>query len=141
MVNLLRALVITALLAGCSNAARPPVGPGPFVGIDTTKMTASDRKTLMEASEDFRAVAAGKKPVHAVFDQAAPLPSDGGTTFYKGHGYELTILLSFSGFGGQSANAYGPIIKFDPSFAPGNTSEISDIRVYSSEELRRFLER
>ena len=142
MTNIIRTLAIGLLVAGCTQQpAQPPIGPGPFVGLDETSLSPENRQILREASEDFRAVVAGKKPVHAVFDKDAPLPSDGGTTFYQGKGYRLTVLVSYSGFGGLPANAYGPIIKFDPAFAPGNTSEISDIRVYTSEELSKFLER
>ena len=134
------ALVFTLLLTGCGQEpARPPLSSGPFIGIDLSKLSAPNRQILTEASEDFRAVVSGKKPIHAVPD-TTDAPSDGGTTFYRGNGYRLTRLLSFSGFGGVPANAYGPIIKFDREFAPGNTSEISDIRVYSSDELSKFIE-
>jgi len=141
MASFIRALSLGLLLAGCTQqATQPPIGSGPFVGLDVSKLSPGNRQTLTEASEDFRAVVAGKKPIHAKFDKSAALPSDGGTTFYQGKGYRLTVLLSFSDFGGLAANAYGPIITFDPAFAPGNTSEISDIRIYTSEELRKFLE-
>ena len=80
-----------------------------------------------------------KKPIHAKIDEDAPLPSDGGTHFYKGDGYELTISISLSSFGAFNGTAYGPILNFDDKFAPGNTNQISDIRVYSNEELRKLL--
>jgi len=142
MTKIIFSLWSMLFLSACtSQAPQPAIGPGPFIGIDLAKLPPEDRQIITEASEDFRAVVAGKKPMHAVFDKNADLPSDGGTTFYKGRGYNLTVLLSISSFGDFSGNAYGPIVTFDSTFAPGNTSEISDIRVYSSDELRKFLVR
>jgi hypothetical protein len=140
MNKLIGVLALLILSAACSRqSALPILEPGPFVGIDMSKLSNEDKATISEASEDFRAVVQGKKPVHAEFDADAPLPSDGGTHYYKGKRYELTVLKSLSAFGEFSGIAYGPIITFDEDFAPGNASTISDIRVYSSEELRKFL--
>ncbi|RDZ28047.1 hypothetical protein [Lysobacter silvisoli] len=111
------------------------------MGLDTATLPEADRRTLGEASADFQAVVAGKPPVHAVFDAQAPLPSDGGTTFYQGRGYRLTVLKSLSSFGSFHGVAYGPILRFDPPFAPGHTAEVSDIRVYSRDALAQRLER
>lgn len=133
-------LAFSFLLGACAQPAAVPVpASGPFVGVDLSRLPERDRTIIREASEDFQAVVLGKKPVHAKFDEDAPLPSDGGTTFYKGNGYELTVLASLSSFGQLNGNAYGPILKFDDKFAPGNTNEISDIRIYSNEQLRELL--
>lgn len=120
-------------------SASPQLRPGPFVGVDVSKLSARDGQVIKDASEDFRAVVQGKKPIHAKLDEDAPLPSDGGTHFYKGDGYELTVSISLSSFGGFNGTAYGPILTFDDKFAPGNTNRISDIRVYSNEELGKLL--
>lgn len=120
-------------------SASPQLQPGPFVGVDVSKLSARDGQVIKDASEDFRAVVQGKKPIHAKLDEDATLPSDGGTNFYKGDGYELTVSISLSSFGGFNGTAYGPILTLDDKFAPGNTNRISDIRVYSNEELRKLL--
>jgi hypothetical protein len=140
MNELIAVLAIAILVSSCSRqSALPQLQPGPFVGVDVSELSARDGQIIKEASEDFRAVVQGKKPIHAKFDKNAPLPSDGGTHFYKGDGYELTISISLSSFGEFNGTAYGPILTFDEKFAPGNTNKISDIRVYSNEELRKFL--
>lgn len=132
-------LAIALLASSCVQTPQTQIDQGPFVGLDIAKLTESDRRVITEASEDFRAVVAGKKPMHAVFDKDAPLPSDGGTTFYQGKGYRLTILVSLSDFGDFHGTAYGPIVEFERTFAPGNTSEISDIRVYSSDAFGKLM--
>ncbi|NUO76681.1 MAG: hypothetical protein HOQ32_11800 [Lysobacter sp.] len=133
-------LACSLLLGACAQPALAPVASsGPFVGVDLSQLPERDRAIIREASEDFQAVVRGDKPVHAKFDEQAALPSDGGTTFYKGNGYDLTILVSMSGFGQFRGTAYGPILTFDSKFAPGNTNEISDVRVYSNEKLRELL--
>ena len=111
---------VTVSTTGCQS---------PFVDMDESRASAEDRQIIREASEDFCAVIAGKDPIHAQVAPGVDLPSDGGTRFYVGRKYELTVLSSASSFGGYAGTAYGPIIKFDASFAPGNTSEISYIRV------------
>ena len=127
------------LIAGCSQPSPKPAPdaslPGPFIGLDASAFPAADQRALLEASEDFRAVVSGRRPVHATLDITAPLPADGGTTYYQGTRYRLTVLRSLSTFGGFRGIAYGPILTFDKDFAPGNTSEISDIKVYSTEQL------
>ena len=135
-----RAFVLLAcllpILGGCDRQDFPPATAtacqSPFVGLATSRASAEDQAILREASEDFCAVVAGNKPVHARFDTEAALPSDGGTLFYVGRKYRLTVLNSLSDFGSFQGTAHGPIITFDEAFAPGNTREISSIRVYES---------
>jgi len=130
---------VTSLLAACSQSPSSSFSSGPFIGVDLATLPPEHRQIIQEASEDFRAVVEGKQPIHAKIDNNEPLPSDGGTTFYKGSGYRLTILVSLSSFGDFNGAAYGPIIHFDDTFAPGNTNRISDVRVYSHDELRKLL--
>ena len=139
--TLIALLAVTLLAASCAQTPQPALEPGPFVGLDVARLPERERQILIEASEDFRAVVAGKKPIHAVFDEDAPLPADGGTTFYQGKGYRLTVLVSLSDFGGFHGTAYGPVVKFEESFAPGNTSQLSDIRFYSQEAFRELMQR
>jgi hypothetical protein len=130
-------------LAGCSKPSPQVIlsnpKAAPFVGLSSAAMPDADRKIIMEASDDFLAVLAGKKPIHAKFDEEAPLPTDGGTTFYIGEGYKLTVVRSISSFGEFNGYAYGPALTFNEDFAPGNESTISDIRVYSDAELGKLL--
>ena len=124
------ALVLTGCNSPRSASANSPACVLPFVDLETSDASRDDKQILREASEDFCAVVAGNKPIHAKFDASAALPSDGGTTFYIGHKYRLTVLRSISTFGSFDGEARGPIIKFDEPFAKGNTTEISNIRVY-----------
>jgi hypothetical protein len=96
-------------------------------------------KALQEALEDFRAVDAGNKPIHAVFDKEAPLPTDGGTTYYKGNGYKLCIVQSLETVGGIDGYIYGPALILLQELAVGNSSSISHVTFYSRQELRKLL--
>jgi len=96
-------------------------------------------EVLKEATDDYRAVVEGKRPVHAVVDKKAPLPADGGTTFYLGKGYRLTIQCSIVNFSNESFYFYGPIITFDKGVAVGESPTISHIEIYSPESLRKLL--
>jgi hypothetical protein len=123
------------LVLACSKPkALPPLSAGPFVGLNQANLPVNDRQILQEASEDFCAVVQFKNPIHAVFDPNEPCPADGGTCFYRGKSYKLEIHRSLSTFGAFGGVAYGPIITFNENFAPGNTNQISDIRVYSDQE-------
>jgi hypothetical protein len=127
-------LSVLVLLSGCNSPAFPPAANAaclaPFADLATSGASPDDQLVLREASEDFCAVVAGKAPIHAKFDKTAALPSDGGTLFYIGRKYKLTVLNSLSEFGTYQGTAHGPILTFDDSFAPGNTNTISSIRVY-----------
>jgi hypothetical protein len=139
---LLMALFTPILASG--EAAMPSSAPVPtsvtplFVGLDLAALPPQERQIFLQASEDFRAVAAGKKPIHAKVDASAPLPADGGTTFYKGLRYSLTVVQDLSDFGAFSGMVYGPVLTFDPEFAPGNSRTLSDVRGYSLPEFRRL---
>jgi hypothetical protein len=137
------ALSILLLVTGCSKPSPQVISSNPkampFVGLSSTTLSDDDRKIIMEASDDFLSVVAGKKPVHAHVDEDADLPADGGTTYYVGAGYKLTVVKSLSSFGEFNGYVYGPKLTFNEDFAPGNVSTISDIRVYSDVELDRLL--
>lgn len=139
MTKLIAACAIAILASACSQpTALPPLQPGPFVGVDMSKLSSEDQQIIQEASQDFRAVVQGRQPIYAKLDEDAAVPSDGGTHFYNGKGYKLTISISLSSFGKFNGIAYGPILTFDDKFAPGNTNQISDIRVYDHEAFRKF---
>ena len=141
MTKIMAAVLLSLLVAGCGRISPPnAVGrPELFQGVDLSKLSPADRKVMTEAAEDFQAVLSGKKPVHATFDKDAPLPSDGGTTFYKGDHYRLTVTMTLVTLGGFNGTAFGPRLEFDATFAPGFNQEISNIRVYSSEQLAAHL--
>lgn len=135
------ALFIVALVAGCSKPTPQLIASdpraAPFIGLDP-KLPETTRVILAEASDDFLAVSAGKAPIHAKADKTAVSPADGGTAFYVGKGYKLTVLKSLSSFGELRGYVYGPMIDFDESFAPGNMRSISNVRFFSHEELRKL---
>ena len=100
---------------------------------------------LKKATEDFNAVLAGKKPKNAKEDKKHPLPADGGTSFYIGDGYKLTVVMSLNGvmsgekyYGGYM---YGPQITFNENLLSGNGPSIRHVTFYPREELMKFLGR
>lgn len=100
-------------------------------------------RRLQKSLDDFNAVLEGKPPIHAVVDQEVPLPTDGGTTFYKGDGYKLTIVKSLNGImrGKEYVHGYiyGPIITFQPDVMTGNFPNIQYLTFYTGDELRKLL--
>jgi hypothetical protein len=110
---------VTPLHVDSTYSARPPA-------IDS----------LAEPADDYMSVVAGRPPIHAKFDDDAPLPADGGTDYYKGHGYKLTIQQSLVNVPAGILFLYGPIIEFENSLMSGNSNKISNIQIYSPEALR-----
>lgn len=100
---------------------------------------------LQKALDDFNAILDGKYPVHAVVDKNVPLLSDGGTTYYKGDGYKLTIVMSLNGImrGEEYIHGYiyGPIISFEATLMRGNFPNIQHITFYEGDKLKRLLRR
>ena len=109
-------------------------------GLDPDTLRPADRTVLTQAAEDFAAVLAGKQPIHAKVDEEAAVPADGGTHYYQGKGYRLTVVKSLSSFGEFHGYSYGPEITFDEQFAPGNNRHLSDVRIYSFEALDQLLQ-
>lgn len=99
---------------------------------------ASAQRQIKELSEDFNAVISGRKPVHARLDTKTPVPADGGTTFYLGDGYQLTIEQSLCTIGGVNGLLYGPVITLSSQLANGNDNQISHVTFYRMEEFRKF---
>ena len=87
-----------------------------------------------QAMEDFSAVKKGLAPIYAKFDVNAGLPADGGTTYYVGHGYRLTVLKRLARVHGVDGYFYGPIISIG-TYADNGYQGISSIKFYSRETL------
>ena len=98
---------------------------------------------LHYALDDFNAVIAGRPPIHAAVDPDVPLPADGGTKFYKGDGYKLSVIKSLNGIlrGKEYVHGfiYGPIIAFQAEVMTGNFPNIQHLTFYTSEELKKLL--
>ena len=125
--------------------AQSPLQHGPFFGVDLAMLPAVSRVVIEQASEDFERVLVGRRPVHARFDAEAALPADGGTTFYTGSGYRLTIVKSIAHLNGGGAQAdisgylYGPTVTLDEDILAGNNRQvISAVRFYTVEQLRQL---
>lgn len=114
---------------------------GPFSGIDISSLSKENARIIKEANEDFLLVQKGKKPKNAKFDEEAALPSDGGTTYYKGNGYKLTILKRLSSFGELKGYVYGPIIVFDKNIAWKNSNKVVFLRFYTTKQLRKLMKK
>jgi hypothetical protein len=115
---------------------------GPFQGVDLSALSVSHRETIAQASEDFDLVQKGKKPKYATVDSKAPLPADGGTSYFIGKGYRLTVVKSISTFGRDqralNGLVYGPIISFSKSFALGNSSDVVGLRFYTAKQFQQL---
>ena len=118
---------------------------GPFQGVDLSVLSPSQREIISQASEDFDRVQKGKKPKYAVTNDQAPVPADGGTEFFIGNEYKLTVVKSLSSFGGSEGRldgyVYGPVVSFSNSFALGNTSQVVNLRFYTREQLQKLISR
>ena len=103
-----------------------------YIAAQVLPRASNERTTsCVEATEDFEAVKAGKAPLHAKVDKHAALPADGGTTFYIGYKYKLTVESSLSSFGALNGWVYGPIVVCDESLAPGNENTFASLRFYT----------
>jgi len=96
-------------------------------------------KMLQAAADDFNAVLNFKQPVHAQIDKKAPLPADGGTTFYKCAGHDLTVMKSLFSMGELHGYMYGPVLKLKSKIGDGNSCTISRISFYSIETLNLLM--
>lgn len=130
---------LALVLVSSGGAFGQSIDYGPFKDVPLSGLTANHRKIIVEASEDFEAVKAGRQPVHAVRDAESPLPADGGTSFWIGVGYRLSISKSLSSFGELDGYIYGPRVQFDEVFAPGNSSVVSETRFYTGDQMKALL--
>ncbi len=130
------AAFVAVLLPSMGAAQVLPAGP--FAGVDLSPLSTDQRRTIVEATEDFEAVRGGKAPIHARVDKGAALPADGGTTFYIGHKYRLTVESSLSSFGALNGWVYGPIVVFDESIAPGNENTFSGLQFYTQAQFAKL---
>ena len=96
-------------------------------------------QALQDALEDINAVLAGRPPKHAAVDTEQPLPTDGGTTFFRADGYRLTIVRSLNGLmrGKDYVHGYiyGPVLTFAPHVMVGNWPAVSLTSFYPAARL------
>ena len=115
------------------------------VNIETarTLFGAETMHRLQLVLDDFNSVLDGKHPIHAIDDKDVPLLTDGGSTFYKGNGYKLTVVKCLNGIMREKEYVhgyiYGPVISFQPEVMTGNFPTIQHLTFYTGEELQKFL--
>ncbi|MDH5731076.1 MAG: hypothetical protein OEZ58_19000 [Gammaproteobacteria bacterium] len=131
-------LFFVFMLGAIVTQAEEIILEGPFSGTDLSKLKPENAKIIMEANVDFLLVLEGRKPKYAKTKKDAWLPADGGTTFYVGDHYNLTIVQSMSTFGEIDGYVYGPVIEFDKSFALGNSNSVSNLKFYTSVKLNEL---
>ncbi len=127
-------IVICVLLSCLSVYAQSVV-------IDDNSLSKTDdsiKECVREATDDFDAVINGNLPIHAAIDIKIPLPADGGTKYYIGKGYKLTIVKSLAYIGSVNGYYYGPIIIFDEQISSGNSNQISYVRFYSLDSFKEY---
>lgn len=99
-------------------------------------------KRLRAALEDFNAVLAYRKPIHAKLGKG-PFLRDGGTLPYDGDGYKLTVVKSLFSLGKGDKEidgyTYGPDLELR-DFGVGNLSQVSRISFYPANVLKKLLE-
>ena len=83
-----------------------------------------------QARTDFQRAVASQHPQFASQSNAL---RDGGTTFYQGHGYALTVWQRVSTEDGHTSYVYaGPEIQFDRLLSPGG------LKSYSAASTRKL---
>lgn len=132
--------VITALMLSACVTMNAPNG----TDVQKTAFLADiargvDAQEIRFASIDFRLVLEGKHPLFAKFDEASPLPADGGTTSYVGDGYTITVVKAIAHMGPITGFLYGPVLVLKPPFFFGNYQEISHVTFYSLEEFEKLM--
>jgi hypothetical protein len=145
---LIATLAFALSLSPTLQAVAPAATLENFLHVDTAtaeRLLGAERvKKLQATIDDFNAVLIGRPPIHAKVARDLPLPADGGTTFYRGDGYKLTIIKSLFSFGDPQKSAihgymYGPVIEFDSALGTGNTSNINHVSFYPAETLNKLI--
>lgn len=141
-VRLRRALLLLLLVLTLGGSAAKLADVERFLHLvsgTAAKLSPDVQKCLLAALADFRAVQAGKSPVNATLDANRPLPADGGTTYWSGPGYRLSVIKSLARVGGIDGYMYGPVLEFLVPLSVGNDVPISSVSFYSADELRTLL--
>ncbi len=123
-------IITTFLFLGCTDSAH--------LKHKEENTTSSPEQIQAHAKADFDAILAGKKPIYAIPDKDKSDFADGGTTFYVGEGYALTLMSRLTQEKGVNGYTYGPILTFtspDKSIKP---KEMSSVRFYTLEELKKL---
>lgn len=114
----------------------PVAGAGHSLGAKRMEM-------LQAALEDFNAALNYNVPIHAASDKEAAVPADGGTSYYKAHGYRMTIMKSLFSMGdgpqAVSGYMYGPVLTLAPELGVGNSDSISRVSFYPLDTLNKLL--
>ena len=82
---------------------------------------------------DFNSVINGKLPIHAISEKKVLL--DGGTSFYKGDGYKLTIYKKIITINNTKGFLYGPTFYI----GDGDLIGISKIEFYDTKAMSKLL--
>jgi hypothetical protein len=108
----------------------------PFDALLAQPLSEAQRIAVVEASEDFAAVLAFKKPVHAIPERFGI--SDEGSWGYKGKGYRITVWRQWAD-GGASAWLYGPDVRLDPKLFPFIHLPIAHLAFFEYHDLIKRL--
>jgi hypothetical protein len=108
----------------------------PFDALLAQSLSEAQRIAVVDASEDFAAVLAFKKPVHAVPERFSI--SDEGSWAYKGKGYRITVWRQWAD-GEASVWIYGPDVRLDPKLFPFIHQPIAHLAFFESHDLIKRL--
>jgi hypothetical protein len=130
-------LILAFLLFSVSAVAAHSGAPFVVIGSECQlKWKGETERKIAECMDDYRAILAGESPKHASSDKARPVPADGGTSYWIGDGYRITIMQSICHVGGVQGFMYGPVIELDRSLAVGNSNVISAVSFYTLDAWR-----
>ena len=109
----------------------------PFGALLDQSLSDVQRVAAVEAGEDFAAVLAFKKPIHATSDGF--MFKDGGSLAYNGRGYRIVVCHSFLPLNGRLLFiVYGPEVRFDQKLFP-TLATIAQTACYESSDLKERL--
>ncbi len=135
----MKTLVLAAIIACALACFAGEPGASPFTPLLAQSLSEAERTAAVQASEDFAAVLAFKKPIHAVPDQFGI--SDGGSWHYQGKGYQLFV---WHGMAPTSASArlvvYGPEVRLDTKLFRNIQTRIAQTAFYEVADLDQKLQ-
>ena len=117
--------VVVSLASSCALFEKSTAVSVGFPSIEAKGISASQRRLLSMAKQDFSDVDGGNIPTHA---RKTAVARDGGTTTYDGEGYSLVAHRSYENRNGVMGRIVGPTITLRPKIIGGKAVSIDASR-------------
>lgn len=134
--------------------------PARLIAVDPTLFPEALRQHVIECNEDIAAILVGGVPVHATLGVADKKPDgsqrkeedgtvekavmrgDGGTRYYQGDGYRITVMKRWCEIGDVTGFLVGPEVIFEAPLDKNSSGEseplrISFVRFVAASEVRK----